>query len=90
MVRGVPVAFLSTGRAGTDARLEQGVHYQVVPLASAGKDPRGDVTDVRTCLAERDADAHRADVLLDEIRVRTGDAGLHAAQGSVDRRCDVY
>jgi hypothetical protein len=67
MMLGVPIAFLAAGSAGAEAGLKQRAHDPVVPLAGPRKNPRRDVTDIGAGLTERDAGAHRADVLLDEI-----------------------
>lgn len=67
MMFGVPIAFLAAGGAGADAGLKQRTYHPVVPLAWARKDPRRDITDIRARLTARDAGAHRADVLLDEV-----------------------
>jgi hypothetical protein len=67
MMLGVPTAFLAARSARADAGLEQRAHDSVVPLSGARKNPRRDVTDIGAGLTERDAGAHRVDVLLDEI-----------------------
>ena len=85
MVLGVPVALLSTGRAGTDAGHEQVADGHEIPLARSRQKPRGDITDVGAGQIERDAGAERGDVLLDEVGVRAYCAGLNAGQAGVDR-----
>jgi hypothetical protein len=67
MVLGVPIAFLAAGSTRTDAGLKQRAHYPVVPLTGSRKNPRCDIADIRAGLTERDAGAHRGDVLSEEI-----------------------
>jgi hypothetical protein len=67
MMLGVPIALLGTGRARSDARVEQGTHHEVVPVARPRQNPRHGVADIGTSLTERNAVAQRTDVLFDEI-----------------------
>jgi hypothetical protein len=89
MVLGVPIAFLGTRGARTNAGLEQRAHHEVVPLARPRKNPRRGVTEIDAGLTERDAGSQRSDVVLEEICVRARGAGLDAVEAGIDRRRDL-
>jgi hypothetical protein len=75
---GVPLALVAAAAAGRHAGLQQGPGDVGVVLGLAAGDPDGGGADVGAVQAQPDAADHLGDVLLAQVGVGVGGAGLGA------------
>lgn len=77
-------ALLGAVRASPDARLQESANENLIGLRRPAQDPSHGGANVSARLIERDASAHRLEVLLGQARVSAPGARLLAVQASID------